>query len=214
MHGFGERPHYEPRELDTIFEKIVVEFLRKKYGVVEFPIATDDLTVLIEEHVKSIDLYADLTRFGASVEGVTIFARADRPKVLISEHVHKHENRLRTTLTHEFSHVHLHAYLFALLEEQPRSSPGTIACKRETIVTANQTDWREWQAGYGSGAMLMPRTHLMRIIDDLRSSNKNGGAITAGSPIGQALVDAAAKQFAVSREAARVRLSVLGAFSQ
>ncbi len=127
MHGFGERPHYEPRELDSIFEKIVTDFLRKKQGEIEFPIQTDDLTTLIEEHVKDLDLYADLTKYGPGVEGVTIFARAGKPRVLISEYVHKHQNRLRTTLTHEFVHVHLHAYLFALLNGQMRFSITIMA---------------------------------------------------------------------------------------
>jgi len=30
MHGFGERPHYKPRDLDSMFEKIVVDYPRKK----------------------------------------------------------------------------------------------------------------------------------------------------------------------------------------
>jgi len=55
----SERPHYEPRELDSIFEKIVTDFLRKKYGKIEFPISTDDLTTLIEAHVADLDQYAD-----------------------------------------------------------------------------------------------------------------------------------------------------------
>src|SRR5579872_3435435 len=90
MHGFGERPHYEPRELDSIFEKIVTDFLRKKHGKVEFPIVTDDLTTLIETHVTDLDLYADLTGYGANTEGATVFARSGQPKVLISDLVHKH----------------------------------------------------------------------------------------------------------------------------
>jgi hypothetical protein len=35
LHGFRERPHYEPVELDGMFEKIVVDFLKKKYGKME-----------------------------------------------------------------------------------------------------------------------------------------------------------------------------------
>jgi hypothetical protein len=218
MHGFGERPHYEPRELDSIFEKIVTDFLRKKYSEVEFPIQTDDLTTLIEEQVKDLDLYADLTKYGSGVEGVTIFARAGKPRVLVSAYVHKHENRLRTTLTHEFVHVHLHAYLFALLEGQMRfganQPAGAIYCKRDTIVSATKTDWREWQAGYGSGAMLMPRSHLLRVVGDLQRHQGIFGAIAASSPNGQLLIDAVVQKFAVSRDAARVRLSVLDILGQ
>lgn len=219
MHGFGERPHYEPRELDSIFEKIVTDFLRKKYGKVEFPISTDDLATLIEAHVADLDQYADLSGYGVNVEGATIFARSGKPKVLISTYVHKHENRLRTTLTHEFTHVHLHAYLFGLLDGQMKFGSGSksapaIACRSDTIVSARKTDWREWQAGYGSGAMLMPKAHLQRVASEIQRKQNIFGAVAATSPNGQMLIDAVVKNFAVSKDAARVRLSVLGILGQ
>ena len=118
VHGFQERPHYEASELDTMFERAVSAFLKKKYGVVDFPIATDDLSTLIEQEVSDLDQYADLTAYGAGVEGMTEFLRGKKPAVRISEAVHRHENRLRTTLTHEYGHVILHAYLFAMAERQ------------------------------------------------------------------------------------------------
>ena len=173
MHGFSERPHYEPRELDTMFEKIVSDFLRKKYGHVKFPIDTEDLKTLIEADVRDLDQYADLSKYGVSVEGVTEFAREGKPKVLISTYVHKHENRLRTTLTHEYGHVRLHSYMFGLeltktMPLGPNQKADAIYCKRETIVSARRTDWREWQAGYASGAMLMPKSHMLRVAGEIQ----------------------------------------------
>lgn len=218
LHGFSERPHYEQRELDTIFEKIVSDFLRKKYGKIEFPIDTDDLKTLIEADVKDLDQYADLTKYGQSVEGVTEFEPAGKPKVLISEHVHRYENRLRTTLTHEYGHVYLHSYLFGLERRQtlfgPNRKPNAIYCKRDTIVAAGRTDWMEWQAGYASGAMLMPRSHVMRVIGAIQRQRGIYGAIGASTPNGQLLIDAVVDGFAVSRDAARVRLSVLQLLGQ
>jgi Zn-dependent peptidase ImmA (M78 family) len=219
MHGFGERPHYEPRELDRTFETIVSDFLRKKYGKVEFPISTDDLTTLIEAHVSDLDQYADLSGYGLNVEGATVFARSGKPKVLISTYVHKHENRLRTTLTHEFVHVHLHAYLFGLLDGQMKLGGGkqpanSIACRSDTIISAKKIDWREWQAGYGSGAMLMPKSHLLRVVGDIQRRQGIFGPIAATTPNGQMLIDAVVENFAVSRDAARVRLSVLDILGQ
>ena len=218
MHGFGERPHYEPRELDNMFEKIVTVFLRKKSGKVEFPINTEDLKTIIEADVRDLDQYADLSKYGASVEGVTEFARTGKPKVLISAYVHKHENRLRTTLTHEYGHVHLHSYMFGLDRSQmplgPNQKADAIYCKRETIVGARKTDWREWQAGYASGAMLMPKTHVVRIVGDLQRHHKIYGPISANTPNGQMLIDAMVEHFAVSRDAGRVRLSILNFLGQ
>ncbi|SKA41279.1 protein of unknown function [Enhydrobacter aerosaccus] len=219
MHGFGERPHYEPRELDNIFEKIVTDFLRKKYGYVEFPISTGDLTTLIEVYVADLDQYADLSGYGTNVEGATVFARSGKPKVLISALAHKFENRLRITLAHEFGHVHLHAYLFGLLDRQmqlgaSKQNANAIACRSDTIVSARKVDWREWQAGYASGAMLMPKSHLQRVVGEVQRRQGIFGAVAATSHNGQLLIESVVENFTVSRDAARVRLSVLNFLGQ
>ena len=52
---FPERPYYEEGELDFECERIVGDFLRKKYGKVEFPISTSDITVLIERDTSDLD---------------------------------------------------------------------------------------------------------------------------------------------------------------
>jgi hypothetical protein len=44
---FPKRPHYLPEELDAECEKIVHDFLLNRYGRVEYPVRTDDLTVLL-----------------------------------------------------------------------------------------------------------------------------------------------------------------------
>jgi hypothetical protein len=56
---FPERPYYAPDELDTECEQFITEFLRARHGRVEFPITTDDLTVLLESAVVDLDMYAD-----------------------------------------------------------------------------------------------------------------------------------------------------------
>jgi len=58
MHGFQERPHYEPPELDSILERAVTGFL-KKYATTDFPITIDDVTTLIEQDVSDLDQYAE-----------------------------------------------------------------------------------------------------------------------------------------------------------
>src|SRR4029077_8999092 len=73
------------------------------------------------------------------------------------------ENRLRTTLTHEYGHVKFHSPLWEadsatadLFGKRPERM--SISCKRENIVGATEYDWMEWQAGYVCGAVLMPHT--------------------------------------------------------
>ena len=105
---FALRPHYDVAELDRECEKIVTDFLTKRYREVSYPISTDDLTALIEKETEDLDHYADLSHYGAGVEGITIFQRSGKPKVQIAAFLSEgnRENRLRTTLTHEYGHVH------------------------------------------------------------------------------------------------------------
>lgn len=213
-HGFGERPHYEAKELDAIFERLAVKFLTDKYGKVEFPFQTEDLKTFIEEHVESLDQYADLSIYGAGVEGVTEFQPGRKPKVAIAEVLQKIENRQRTTLAHEFGHVHLHSYLFEMRGRQtsalpPNRKPGAIYCKRDTMVVASKVDWLEWQASYASSALLMPVTHLRKQIAPIHEEHKLFGPTPADSAAGLAMIEQTSKRFQVSKDAARVRLSVL-----
>jgi hypothetical protein len=215
---FTERPHYEPKELDTMFERIVVEFLKAKHGKVEFPITTDDLTILIEQDSEDLDPYADLSSYGGGVEGVTEFVPGRKPRVRISAALGTSENRgnrYRTTLTHEYGHVRLHGYLFALGPRGPglfdaKPKPDAIVCKRDTMVNAPRTDWLEWQAGYACGAILMPASHARSVVSDYRAQANLYGPVPATSEHGQALINAVVETFQVSRDAARVHLSVLG----
>lgn len=215
---FAERPHYEPSELDALFERLVVGFLKSRYGKVEFPISTEDVTVLIEKDSDDLDVYADLSSYVGNVEGVTEFWPGRRPKVRISAHLSEgenRENRFRTTLTHEFGHVRLHGYLFALAPVGPglfgaTAKPDVIACKRDTILSAAKTDWMEWQAGYACGAVLMPASYVKQVADAYKRTAGIYGPVPAASPHGQAMIESLASTFQVSRDAARVRLSVLG----
>ncbi len=211
---FRERPHYEPEELDDQCESIISDFLRRYHGCVRYPLATDDLTRLIEEVADDLDTYADLSADGSDVEGVTDFVPGQRPRVRISENIARRpelENRLRTTLTHEFGHAKFHDFLFqmnagaSLFAET--SASGSAKCKRTSIIAAPQQDWMEWQAGYACGAILMPRHPVQEVVRNYRELGGLGNAVIApGSRHGEAVIREVAERFAVSREAARVRL--------
>lgn len=173
---FAERPHYEPRELDNECEEIICRFLERMRGVqASFPVTTDELTKLIESEADDLDLYADLSSEGEMVEGVTEFRIGRRPRVLISRELSEasyRENRLRTTLAHEYGHVRFHRYLFELeagLSGDSRKASGRAerktVCKRDTMLGASEYDWMEWQAGYICGALLMPATYVRRQVE-------------------------------------------------
>lgn len=214
---FPERQHYRPEEIDRECERIITSFLRSLHGKVTFPIETDDLIRLIERDAKSIDSYADLSAYGANVEGVTEFKVGERPVVRIAAELMNEEwreNRLRTTLTHEYGHVHFHAHLWAsrpdadLFEANRRSEPSH--CKRETMLQAPDSDWMEWQAGYACGAFLMPLSALRRCVATHNEKHRLFGAVTEASEQGAALIGAVSAEFGASKDAARVRLRKLG----
>jgi hypothetical protein len=213
LHGFGERPHYEEAELDSMFEKLVCNYLRKKYGEVQFPISTDDLTTMIEQDVSDLDQYADLQSYGEGVEGLTEFVRSGKPRVAISQDVHRFGNRLRTTLAHEYGHVKLHAYLFGFEDRQlslaPNSKKNTIYCFRDSILPFGKKDWMEWQAGYASGAVLMPKSHVVKTVGTIQQNLGIYGSVPPKSDNGGCLISGIMKDFKVSRDAAIVRLKIL-----
>ncbi len=210
---FFQRPHYLPKEIDDECERLVLAFLNKKYGRVEFPLKTDDLTVLIEEKAD-LDSYADLNNEPGTVEGLTEFQPGKRPVVRISNALSapNMENRLRTTLTHEFGHVHFHQFMF---EDQtqapslfPRDDTGHInKCHRDKIIGASESDWMEWQAGYACGAILMPSGALVETVKRFRAENNLPYAnLSVSSEHGQQLITRVTLDFQTSRDAARVRL--------
>ncbi len=216
---FFERPHYEPKELDSLCERMIGDFYKKHGRELQLPIPTDDLTLLIEEDVSDLDGYADLSRFGSGVQGVTEFLPGRKPRVRIAAVLaedERRENRYRTTLTHEYGHVRLHAYLFEL--ERPHRGLDVAAvapdriqiCKRDTIVSAAQTDWMEWQAGHVCGAMLMPASAIRRFVGAYQSKHGIFGRVAPEGEHGRILIQSLISKCQVSAEAARLRLTRLG----
>lgn len=215
---FSQRPHYKPEELDRECESIIAAFLKERHGKAEYPVSTDDLTVLIEQATESLDAYADLSGYGVNVEGATIFQPGRKPRVLISDKLQldeNRENRLRTTLAHEYGHVRFHAYLWDaeppgpdLLRRNPNANMQI--CYRDRMLDAAQTDWMEWQAGYVCGALLMPARSVRAIVRTYCESHGLFGVVGQNDRHGRALIDALRGAFQVSGEAARIRLLKLG----
>jgi hypothetical protein len=151
--------------------------------------------------------------FVRSGRGLTDFFPRRKPNVKISARLQQSylENRLRTTLTHEYGHVILHGFLFALddslqklFDGAPKQTRNT--CHREHIH-GGALDWMEWQAGFACGALLMPQTELVRIVKSFRAAHDIPYAeIGVDSEPGRQLVAHVMDSFHVSQDAARVRL--------
>jgi Zn-dependent peptidase ImmA (M78 family) len=211
---FAQRPYYTAAELDRECEHIVSGFLTARHGQFRLPVTTDELSILIEQHDASLDSAVDLSEYGQDIEGMTAFYPDRHPEVSISNRLandaHR-ENRLRTTLAHEFGHVHFHRHLWAekfmtgrLFDR--RGTENKVICKRDSILDAKETDWMEWQAGYVSGAILMPAGPIRRFVSDFCGKRGLHAAVSLVSEPGRQIMTEVMARFSVSEDAARVRL--------
>jgi hypothetical protein len=213
---FQQRPYYAEHELDEQCQEIVAGFLKAKYGSAAYPITTDDLTVMIERDVAELDLYANLAGEGRGVEGVTELRRRTKPSVRIARYLSEssaRENRLRSTLAHEYAHVVFHGFLWALEDGGRKTGPVRShyrRCRRSRVVASPQTDWMEWQAGYAGGALLMPIAPLAAIVQAALDEWGIAKHVRQGDRRHSELVESVSQAFAVSKAAANVRLSKLG----
>jgi len=219
---FVKRPYYSTGELDHLSEQLITTFLAFRHPHVAFPVATDDLTVLVQYLGATLDASADLSAHEGMIHGVTEFIPGDRPLVRISRRLSanpRDEYRLRTVLTHMCAHVWLHR---PGSEARRRLGPlfggdsrVTYRCAPTTILRAPSSDWAEWQAGYVSGALLMPVSRLRAVIQRfLEREQVLRGPFPVHSPAGQLLVREVMTAFAVSAEAARVRLLQRGVLTE
>src|SRR3546814_3366185 len=89
-----------------------------------------------------------------------------------------------------FGHVHFHRHLWAEKFQHGqrfdrRSHENKAVCKRDTIIQAANYDWMEWQAGYVSGAILMPVTSIRRLVSEYCQERDLHAAVAVRSDHGR-----------------------------
>jgi Zn-dependent peptidase ImmA (M78 family) len=206
-----KRLYFKTGELDERCERIIRDFMDRRSGGFRLPIPTDEIVRMIEAEADDLDMYANLPE---GQDGFTEFFVDRKPRVQISRRLSdpRYENRLRTTLGHEYGHVWFHAPLWreSGRESDRRPAARSWRCERDTIVTASEKDWMEWQAAYISGALLMPRTNLIVLTNQVAESYGGAAPVVLDAPAGRDLIQQVRKRFQVSEQAAQVRLSRLG----
>lgn len=207
---FPERPYYQIEELEEECERIMQSFLMSRYGQYSIPVPTDALVELLDRETAKLNLYCDLSEEGEEVHGVTEFFPGEKPQVSIARELsyqHWREHRKRNTLTHEYGHVHWHAWLFDRYWKRNERH----RCLRAQIIPASgDIDWMEWLAGYVSGAMLMPKSRVQLHAAAFRAERGAEARLDEESIEGQLLIQRTSELFKVSSEAARVRQRQLG----
>ena len=207
---FKKRPYWEISELEQKCEETIIGFLRKRYGFDRIPVPTEALTVLIERDAAELDLAMNLSDERYEVFGYTKFERGKKPLVTIARELWEQQhrnNRLRTTLTHEYGHVLLHTWLY---DKYATSSGPQLCYWHSMLPTSAVVDWFEWQAGYASRCLLMPESFMRRAVEAYFRSRKEQPPVARISPDAPGLSDRISLAFDVSVDAATVRLSQLG----
>ena len=111
-------------------EETITSFLRQHFGFERIPVPTEAVTMLIERDAADLDLATDLSDDIHEVFGFTQFERGRKPLVKIARELweQRHRNnRLRTTLAHEYGHVMLHTWLYDKYGAARRSAPLLLA---------------------------------------------------------------------------------------
>ena len=183
---FAQRPHYLPRGNRRRMRTPDPAFLRKKYGKVEFPVKTDDLTVFIEESAVSIP--TPIFQARGEVEGVTEFASGKRPVVKIASRAERAQPG-KPAEYHDYPRIW--ARPLSPLHVRRPSEPAAVFVHAADPGSRQQMsprqhdwraerDWMEWQAGYACGAILMPAVALVETVKRFREEKKLPYANLAG----------------------------------
>ena len=226
------RPYRDPQGRKQFWytedeiEAAMSEVLNRRQGATGVSDVVPDIEDLLEQGLGVVlDQYADLAR---DLLGVTQFS-AVRTVVQINKDLTGAADadnappvdraRWRSTLAHEAAHVILHKSLFEVNENQESlfdlgsaDDGSTYHClKRAVGVGVRSSDPREYQANLGMAALLMPREPFLETARRLAATmSGNGRRLGPSTVAANRLSLQLARQFAVSRQAAEIRLDGLG----
>lgn len=207
---FPERPYYRIEEIESDCEELIAAFLTRRYGQIVLPVPTPAVVEMLERESADLDLYCDLSCEGEEINGLTTFFPGDKPRVSIARELSYQawrEHRLRSTLTHEYAHVHFHSWLY----DRYCSNGDRHKCARGKLLPREgEPDWMEWQAGYMSGVLLMPKSRVELHLRAFLEERAIGSPLGSDSIESRVLIRRTSELFNVSGEAAEVRLKQLG----
>jgi hypothetical protein len=195
-----------PGELDEECQNLVeLTFFRKRGKVFVPPLDDDTLQVLVEDDAD-LDPFCELD---PDVEAYTEFRPAEKPIIRVSNRVSDAPNRrlrFRTTLAHEWFHARYHGIAWEKIWAEKRIHGEHVnelrgKCLQNEIIGALDSNWPEFQAGFASCAILMPRTWVLKDLAELSE---------LGVTSFDSILLEIAKRYDVSHKAAQWRLQQLG----
>jgi Zn-dependent peptidase ImmA (M78 family) len=199
-------------EIDRQAEGIINEHLRRLYGELRFPVPIEALQKLLERFADTVDWYADLSNHAADADGVTQFVAGQKPVVRISKDLMEggRETRQRNTCGHECGHLYLHDNAVQALYQQGQlinnDHPGILVTYRDGSRRTRRSSQWEAQAIAFSGALLMPASQVLTLVDSVCEGMGQYEVPWPGSRLGQLVEELTAVRFGVSAGFARGRL--------
>jgi len=194
---------YDETEIDSIME----DELRRAGNPRVSGGSAVDIDAFIEHHLH---VAPQFVRLPERVQGATDFFPDGRVELRISgelseraENERGAEHLMRTTMAHEGSHVLLHRQLF--LSQSEEMFGGKVSrrelCRDVRYVGRGYTgEWWEWQANRGMGALLLPKSEMVKLVRLSRSE---------GQGPDERLVADVARRYMVSRQAVSLRFEQL-----
>ena len=137
--------------------------------------------------------------------------KKDAPYALLS--------RPRFTLMHECAHFILHGEYYRRKAEGGQEAAVAYSVQHKQEIKESrrefQTDleWTEWQASYLAGVLLMPRSKVLRVLQDtilLEDYNASVGNRHPESDAFRLMVDRLSWIFQTSSQTAQLRLAQIG----
>lgn len=220
-------PIISKTEMDDLGEALIADFcpeaLEKAMRM--------DISLFVREYLGMDIQHAHLSNNGVYL-GMTVFC--DSNKVPVYDTVKKEADymsvdagtvliekslmseldlpRYRYTVAHEAGHGYLHSSYFTQFAgtAAARATEGeaVIHCRVENLNLPRQKDWSdgdwmEWQADRFASALLMPKRAVLRLLENDKTEHDEFWAAKS--------ILAVSKTFAVSKQAAEIRLRDLGA---
>lgn len=227
-------PILSRKEIDEITENLIADFypeaLRNPQEI-DVDLFVQDYLKMAQDfqYLSHCGVYLGMTVF-SDTDKIPVYNPVKNRAEYVSERARtviidntlleeSQEHRYRFTMGHEGGHGYFHTEYFAydpnqltfmdLLEE---SSPAMIQCRVDTKKmsdcvepkTWGDKEWMEWQANAFSSSLLMPKSAMVMVCEDVKSRRI--------PPMFQAAMMAyeVSNVFNVSMEAAQYRLKSLG----
>jgi hypothetical protein len=188
-----------------------------------FPTSPEAIRIerFIEKRFGFSPCYEDLPE---GVLGLTRFGAHGPQEIVISSLLNADSSQssqrlLRTTMAHEAGHGLFHSHLFVLGQAKPLLGDWTDKNKPKVLCrdqerSGYQGEWWELHANKAMGALLMPRSLVIRALEPFMATVGTLGGRTVPADQRERAIRVLSDIFDVNPAAARVKLDILMPRSQ